>query len=72
MTKSEFKTRWESNNDGGGITYDDIAECYVKWGLGSTPRTRPLDLVRYRVLLAAKTVDAEEFNPDNEDLCDDA
>lgn len=27
MTKEEFKTRWESNDEGGDITCNDIAEC---------------------------------------------
>ncbi len=28
MTKEEFKRRWESDENGGGITYEDIATCY--------------------------------------------
>lgn len=63
MTKVEFKKRWESNDDGGGITNDDIATCAKSWGLFSSPRTASLLLVRYRVLVAANTVDAEEYNP---------
>lgn len=31
MTKDEFKARWESNEDGGGINFDDIAECAKAW-----------------------------------------
>ena len=63
MTKEEFKQRWESNDNGGGITFDDIADCAVAWGLFRTPRTSSIDLVRYRVLVAAGTADAEEFKP---------
>ena len=64
MTKEEFKQRWESNADGGGITFDDIADCAKAWGLFITPRINPIDRVRYRVLVAAGTVDAEEFKPE--------
>ena len=65
MTKEEFKRRWESD-DGGGITFDDIATCAKDWGLFSTPRTARMDLVRYRVLVAASTTDAEEYALDQE------
>lgn len=33
MTKLEFKTRWESDDSGGGITTEDIANCAVAWGI---------------------------------------
>ena len=64
MTKDEFKKRWESNDNGGGITFDDIANCAVAWGLFRTPRTSQIDVVRYRVLKAANTIDAEEYAPE--------
>lgn len=32
MTREQFKTCWESSEDGGGITYDDIADCAIAWG----------------------------------------
>jgi hypothetical protein len=64
MTKEEFKTRWESNDNGGGIIYDDIANCAVAWGISRTPKTRRIDVIRYQVLVAAGTVDAEEFKPE--------
>ena len=67
MTKEEFKARWESNEDGGGITYDDVAECAKDWGISSTPRTSQMDLVTYKVLKAANCSDAEEYNPSNKD-----
>lgn len=68
MTKDEFKQRWESDdNGGGGITFDDIANCAKSWGLFSTPRIHQIDRVLYAVLKAAGTNDAEEFNPENSD-----
>ena len=36
----------------------------ITWGLGTSPRTKRIDYVRYKVLTAAGTVDAEEYNPD--------
>ena len=67
MTKEEFKIRWESSDDGGGITFDDIANCAIKWGINSRPKISPIDKVFYAVLKAAQTNDCEEYNPDNED-----
>lgn len=67
MTKIEFKKRWESDENGGGINFDDIAVCAKAWGLFSRPKTCDMGLVRYRVLKAANTLDAEEFNPELED-----
>lgn len=61
MTKEQFKKRWESNDNGGGITFDDIASCAKAWGLYSTPYTAQIGVVCYHVLKAAGTVDAEEF-----------
>jgi hypothetical protein len=61
MTKEEFKRRWESDDSGGGITFNDIADCAEAWGICATPRTNPINLVRYKVLAAAQTIDAEEY-----------
>ena len=66
MTKQEFKARWESNDEGGGINFDDIADCAKAWGLFNTPRIARIDRVRYQVLKAAGTEDAEEFAPEEE------
>ncbi len=63
MTKIQFKQKWESNSDGGGITFDDIAECAKLWGISSSPKTQPIDKITYKVLKAAGTNDAEDFNP---------
>ncbi len=64
MTKEEFKARWESNDTGGGITFEDIANCAQAWGLFRTPRIHQIDHVRHRVLKAANCVDADEFAPE--------
>lgn len=61
MTKKEFKQRWESNDDGGGITFEDIAECAKAWGITSTPRIKQIDYLRYQVLKAAGVDDAEDY-----------
>ena len=66
MTKKEFKTRWESNDAGGGINYEDIADCAVAWGISRTPKTRRIDVIRYQVLEAAGVVDADEYKPEEE------
>jgi hypothetical protein len=63
MTKKEFKRRWESTENGGGITYDIVADCATEWGI-IAPRTMDMETVLYLVLKAAKTVDAEEFAPE--------
>lgn len=53
MSRTEFKNRWESNERGGGITFDDVADCYAAWGLGDRPRTMSMSLVLSRVLADA-------------------
>ena len=67
MTKEEFKKRWESDDVGGGIDFDDVADCAKAWGLFRTPRTSQINRVLYRVLTAAGTVDAEAYNTDREE-----
>lgn len=49
--------------NGGGIIFDDIADCAKDWGLFSRPRCCQINVVRYKVLKAANCVDAEEFKP---------
>jgi len=66
MTKQEFKARWEGDADGGGINFDDIAECAKAWGLFRTPRIARIDVVRYQVLKAADVEDAEAYNTTEE------
>lgn len=65
MTPEEFKQRWESNEDGGGITFADIANCAKDWGLFETPKCNPIYVVTYQVLKCANVSDAEDFNPDS-------
>lgn len=65
MTKEEFKTKWESGDDGGGITFNDIANCAESWGICSRPRTMRMNTVRYLVLKAAGTEDAEDFSSED-------
>jgi hypothetical protein len=57
VSKEEFKARWESGEDGGGITYDDLADCYARWGLGENPRTKSLSAIRRAVLKAAEVTE---------------
>ena len=64
MTKDQFKERWESDGDGGGITFDDLADCAKEWGISSIPRIMRMDSIRYRVLRAAGTNDAEDYTPE--------
>lgn len=52
LTKEQFRKRWGSNNDS-DLTNDDIAACYVGWGLGSRPKTKPMGGVIEAVLQAA-------------------
>lgn len=63
MTKEEFKLRWESDEDGGGITFNDMADCAIKWGICSSPKAKPMHTVAYSVLLSAGVKDAEEYKP---------
>lgn len=53
VTKKEFKLRWESGPDGGGITFDDVATAAKDWGLFATPRVHPMAEVLRAVLAAA-------------------
>ena len=63
FTREKFKELWEANSAGSGITFNDIAECAVAWGISRNPRTSPLDEITYKVLKAAQVNDAEDYNP---------
>jgi hypothetical protein len=67
MTKEEFKKRWESDDVGGGIDFDDVADCAEAWGLFRRPRTSQINKVLYSVLKAANVEDAEAYNTDREE-----
>lgn len=62
LTKPQFKTRWESDDEGGGLTFDDIADCAKEWGLYPSPRTARIEMVLYSVLDVANVVDKEDYN----------
>lgn len=59
MTIEEFKKKWESNAIGGGITNEDVARCYINWGLGTSPYIKTIDYVIWRVCESANTNDKE-------------
>ncbi len=61
MNKKEFKKLWESDDNGGGITFDDVANCAREWGLYDRPKIHSIDSVLYSVLVAAKVNDAEDY-----------
>lgn len=52
-TKEEFKRLWDGDDRGGGITYEDLADCSVAWGLYARPMINPIDQVKASVLEAA-------------------
>lgn len=66
MTREEFKRRWESDESGGGITMDEVADCAQAWGIADRPKIRPMQLILYQVLKAADVSDAEEYKPEEE------
>jgi hypothetical protein len=53
MTKAEFAARWDKDDTGDGITYNEIADCAKAWGLYQFPRTCPITEVRDRVVKAS-------------------
>lgn len=55
LTPEKFKQRWESGDDGGGITWDDIADCAKAWGITQSPKAKSMTWVRNRVLKKAGT-----------------
>ena len=61
FTKKEFKRLWESNDSGGGITVDDVADCAKAWNLFDRPKTCAMSHVLYAVLVAANVKDLENY-----------
>lgn len=64
MTKEEFRKRWDSSEDGGGITWNDIADCAVEWGIFSKPRIHRLDVVANAVTAIAGCKDVYPLEED--------
>lgn len=62
-TKEEFKELWEANDQGSGLTFNDVADCAKAWGIASTPRIMQINLIQYRVLKAANVIDYEDYKP---------
>ena len=51
MTKEEFKEIWDDEDS--EVTWDEIAECALQWGLFSSPRAVRMDRVANEVTKAA-------------------
>lgn len=68
MTKEEFRKRWDCSPDGGGITFDDIAECAIEWGLFSRPRIHRMDVVANAVTVSAGCEDVFRIWDDEEEV----
>jgi hypothetical protein len=58
MNKAEFKRRWEKP-DGGGITFDDIADCAKAWGLFPQPKSRSAIGKIHEAVLKAAGVESD-------------
>jgi len=56
-TKEKFKELWDSDEDGGGITYEDIIDCAKDWGLSDDAPKTHITMVMYKVLKAADCKD---------------
>lgn len=50
MTKEEFAARWDSDDSGGGITFDEVADCAKSWGLFGQPKSMEIERVLKRVV----------------------
>lgn len=66
MTKEEFKEKWEADERGSGITYDDIADRAKEWGLYKDPKCYRIEDVTYSVLKAAGCKDADDYRINNQ------
>lgn len=64
MTKDEFRKRWDGSEDGGGITWDDIADCAVEWGIFSKPKIHRMDVVANAVTAIAECKDVYPLEED--------
>jgi len=71
MTKEEFKRRWESDDNGGGITFNDVADCAEAWGVCRTPRIHPINKVTDMVLKKAGVITEEDEETEAEEICNE-
>lgn len=53
-TKEQFREKWDSDEAGGGITYEDVAECAKAWGLYANPMIHSMKEVLDAVVKAAE------------------
>jgi len=67
LTKAEFARRWDSDDEGGGITFNDIADCAVAWGITSRPYTQRIDTVASQVVAASGALDPYDADESTED-----
>jgi hypothetical protein len=58
-TKEQFKRLWESDAYGGGITFDDVADCAVEWRLYRKPKCCDIYKVLYDVCKHANVKESE-------------
>lgn len=59
MTREEFKALWDSSEDAGGITGEDVVDCYKDWGLEDAPYAQPGTGRFYLYIVVAVTRAAE-------------
>lgn len=52
-TRENFKRTWDSDEKAGGITFNDIADCAVAWGISRNPRCCNIRMITGRVLKEA-------------------
>ena len=60
MTKEEFKRKWELDE---GITFNDVADCAVKWNITATPRIHNINDILYLLLLEEEEKDETDYKP---------
>lgn len=65
-TKEEFREKWDGDENGGGITWDDIADCAKEWGICNRPRIHDMWEIRTRVLKACGAEDITDDDYDGE------
>lgn len=61
-TKEKFIELWNKDKNGGGLTFDDVADCAKQWGLCSNPRIKVMDEILSLVLKECNIKYEEEKN----------